>query len=180
SEPYTRVIENTVVTSPMGHCYWKKMIPTERHNGRWPIRSMLWVQSDIEAEQIPVASPDLTATIRQLPDRAVLVVSVYIEWNSEEALTSTIRLLRSLVTDIRGREGTRTDVLIIGDFNKHDQLWGGDQISSARQGEADDLVDYMSGNSLHSLLPRGKTWQLGDRETTIDLVLASIELAEEM
>jgi hypothetical protein len=76
SEPYARIIENTVVTSPMGHSYWTKMIPTERHDGRWPIRSMLWVRSDIEAEQIPVASSDLTAAILQLPDRAVLVVSV--------------------------------------------------------------------------------------------------------
>ncbi|EED11595.1 conserved hypothetical protein [Talaromyces stipitatus ATCC 10500] len=142
---------------------------------------MLWVRSDIEAEQIPVASPDLTATILQLPDRAVLIVSAYVVENSEEALISTIRLLRSLVADIQGRGGTRTDVLIMGDFNRHDQLWGGDQISPMRQGEADDLVDFMTEYSLHSLLPRGtKTWQLGDRETTIDLVLASTELAEEM
>ena len=43
------------------------------------------------------------------------------------------------------------------------------------------LVDYMSEHSLRSLLPRGtKTWQQGDKETTIDLVLASTELAEEM
>ncbi|EED15560.1 hypothetical protein TSTA_049980 [Talaromyces stipitatus ATCC 10500] len=104
---------------------------------------------------IPVAFPDLIATILQLPDRVVLVVSVYVEGNSEEALTSTIRLLRSLVADIQGRGGTQTDMLIIGDFNKHDQLWGGDKISSARQGEADNLIDYMSENSLHSLLPRG-------------------------
>src|SRR2546421_10712186 len=96
SEPYARIIENTVVTSPMGHSYWIKMIPTERHDGRWPIRSMLWVRSDIEAEQIPVASSDLTAAILQLPDRAVLVVSVYVEGKNEEALISTIRLLHSL------------------------------------------------------------------------------------
>jgi hypothetical protein len=54
------------------------------------------------------------------------VVSVYVEGNNEEALISTTRLLYSLVVDIRGRDGKRTDVLIIGDFNRHDQLWGGD------------------------------------------------------
>ncbi|KAL3708712.1 hypothetical protein TMatcc_006696 [Talaromyces marneffei ATCC 18224] len=69
----------------------------------------------------------------------------------------------------------------MGDFNRHDQLWGGDQISPVRQGEADALVDYMTEHSLHSLLLRGtKTWYSGDTETTIDLVLASTELAEEM
>ena len=180
SEPYARMIENTMVTSPMGHNYWTKMIPTERYEGRWPIRSMLWIRSNIEAEQIPVASSDLTAAILQLPDRAVLVVSVYVEGNNEEALISTIRLLHGLVVDIRGRDGIRTDVLIMGDFNRHDQLWGGDQISPVRQGEADALVDYMTEHSLQCLLPRGtKTWQSGDIETTIDLVLASTELAEE-
>jgi hypothetical protein len=36
----------------------------------------------------------------------------------------------------------------------------------------------MSEHALHSLLLRGtKTWQKGDSETTIDLVLASEELA---
>jgi hypothetical protein len=181
SEPYARMIENTIVTSPMGHSYWTKMIPTERHDGKWPIRSMLWVRSDIEAEQIPVESSDLTAAILRLPDRVVLVVSVYVEGINEEALRSAIRLLRSLVVDLRGREGIRTDILIMGDFNQHDQLWGGDQISPVRQGEADALVDYMTEHSLHSLLPRGtKTWHSGDIETTIDLVLASTELAEEM
>jgi hypothetical protein len=181
SEPYARIIEDTVVTSPMGHSYWTKMIPTKRHDRRWPIRSMLWVRSDIEAEQIPVVSPDLTAAILQLPDRAVLVVSVYVEWNNEEALISTTGLLHGLVVDIRGRDGIRTDVIIMGDFNRHDQLWGGDHISSVRQGEADALVDYMTEHSLRSLLPRGtKTWHSGAIETTIDLTLASTELAEEM
>jgi hypothetical protein len=62
----------------------------------------------------------------------VLVVSVYVEGNNEEALISTTRLLHSLVVDIRGRDGKRMDVLIMGDFNRHDQLWGGDQISLVR------------------------------------------------
>ncbi|EED19011.1 hypothetical protein TSTA_023460 [Talaromyces stipitatus ATCC 10500] len=69
----------------------------------------------------------------------------------------------------------------MGDFNWHDQLWGGDHISPARQGEANALINYMGEHSLYSLLSRGtKTWQSGDIETTIDLILVSIELAEEI
>jgi hypothetical protein len=70
------------------------------------------------------------------------------------------------------------DIVVVGDFNQHDQLWGGDDVSQARQGEADALIDFMNDLSLTSLLPRGtKTWQSTRFESTIDLVLASAELA---
>jgi hypothetical protein len=181
SEPYARIIENMVVTSPMGHHNWTRMIPTERREAIWPIRSMLWVRSDIDAEQIPVPSADLTAAVLQLPDRAVMVVSVYVEGRNADALASTVRELHNLIVRFRSGRGTRTDVILVGDFNQHDQLWGGDDVSPTRQGEADLLIDFMSEHSLQSLLPRGtKTWQEGDTETTIDLVLASTELAEEV
>lgn len=47
-----------------------------------------------------------------------------------------------------------------------------------RQGEADEIIDLMNEFVFSSLLLRGtKTWQRGDHESTIDLVLASEELA---
>ena len=69
------------------------------------------------------------------------------------------------------------EVVIVGDFNRHDQLWGGDDVSLVRQGEADQIIDLMGEFALSSLLRRGtKTWHGGDYDTTIDLVLASEEL----
>lgn len=47
---------------------------------------MLWVRSDLEVEQIPVPSAELTAAKIRLPDRMVLMVSVYVEGGSDEAL----------------------------------------------------------------------------------------------
>ena len=71
--------------------------------------------------------------------------------------------------------------MIAGDFNQHNQLWGGDSVLNARQGQADGLVDFMNDFALQSLLPRGtKTWQRNGHESTIDLVLASSELAAAM
>ncbi|XP_044715307.1 reverse transcriptase (RNA-dependent DNA polymerase) domain-containing protein [Hirsutella rhossiliensis] len=61
SEPHARNIDGKVVTSPMGHHNWTKMIPTCVRDALWPIRSMLWIRSDLEAEQVPVPSADLTA-----------------------------------------------------------------------------------------------------------------------
>lgn len=60
SEPYARMIDESVVTVPMGHRNWTKLIPTTKREALWPIRSMLWVRSDIEVEQIPVLLADLT------------------------------------------------------------------------------------------------------------------------
>ncbi|RFN45006.1 reverse transcriptase [Fusarium flagelliforme] len=123
---------------------WTKMIPTKTREprvSRWPIRSMLWIQRDLEAEQVPIPSPDLTAAIVRFPERDVL-----------------------------------------GDFNRHDTLWGGDEVTRRRQGEAGPTIELTGEHGLHSLLPRGtKTWE-GPRgkTSTINLVLASTELADEM
>ena len=181
SEPYVRRKDGMLSTVPTGHSNWTKLIPTVYHEGRWAVRSMLWIRKDIEVEQVPVQSADLTAAVLRLPDRSVLVVAVYVEGNNAEALADTLRKIQQLIQETRNRIGTRVDVILAGDFNRHDQLWGGNDVSLARQGEADSIVDFMNEHSLCSLLPRGtKTWQNGSRETTIDLILASEELASTM
>ncbi|KAF6525889.1 hypothetical protein HZS61_011684 [Fusarium oxysporum f. sp. conglutinans] len=92
--------------------------------------------------------------------------------------------VRVEITETLGREND-TEVakvawlILAGDFNRHDQMWGRDDVSVERQGEADPIIDLMNDFMLRSLLRRGtKTWQSGDYETTIDLVLASEELAD--
>lgn len=124
---------------------------------------MLWIRKDIEAEQVPVQSSDLMAAVLRLPDRSILVVSVYVEGDDTEALLDTTGKLHQLIQDTCNRIGTRVDVILAGDFNRHDQLWGGDDVSRERQGEADLIIDLMNEHALHSLLPRGtKTWQRGN------------------
>ena len=178
SEPYARIIDGALVTVPMGHPNWTKMVPTVQCEDRWAFRSMLWIRKDIEAEQVPVQSSDLTAAVLRLPDRSILVVSVYVEPQDAEALTVAICELHQVIRETRSKIGTRVDVVLAGDFNRHDQLWGGSDVSRQRQGEADPIIDLMSEHALRSLLPRGtKTWQRGNHESTIDLVLASEELA---
>ena len=178
SEPYARIIDGTLVTVPMGHPNWTKMGPTVQRGDRWAFRSMLWIRKDIEAEQVPVQSSDLTAALLRLPDRSILVVSVYVEPQDAEALTVAICELHQVIRETRSKIGTRVDVVLAEDFNRHDQLWGGADVSRERQGEADPIIDLMNEHALHRLLPRGtKTWQRGNHESTIDLVLASEELA---
>ena len=139
---------------------------------------MLWIRKDIEAEQVLIQSSDLIAAILRLPDRSMLVVSVYVEGENTAALQDTTEKLYQLIQETRIRIGTRLDVVLAGDFNQHDQLWGGDEVLQERQGKADPIIDLMSEHALRSLLLRGmKTWQKGNQESTINLVLASVELA---
>lgn len=103
------------------------------------------------------------------------------EGGDAQALTETCDRLRKVVREVRGRAGNVVDAVIAGDFNRHDQLWGGDDVSWLRQGEGDDIINLMNDLTLSSLLPRGtKTWQGGDYESGIDLALASGDLAANM
>lgn len=180
-EPQARDIGGRLVTTPMTHHKWTKMVPSVWREGRWAVRSMLWVNKDLQAEQVETGSPDLTAAVVQLEHNVVLVVSVYVAGQDDDALRTTCGVLRRLVLESRRNTGRPVDVLIAGDFNRHDQLWGGDEVSLVRQGEADRIVDLMGEFSLSSLLPRGTmTWQDDKYESTIDLVLASEGLAERM
>ncbi len=181
SEPFARNIDGEVMTSPMGHHNWTKMIPTCARDGLWPIRSMIWVRSDLEAKQVPVQSADLTAAVLQLEGREVMVVSVYVQGKNDEALTNAMELLRQVIKRFRDGTGNRTDVVLAGDFNRHDILWGGGEVAANRQGEGQPIIDLMDDFGLSSLLPRGtKTWQRSNEESTIDLVLATAELADEV
>ena len=72
-------------------------------------------------------------------------------------------------------------MIVASDFNRHDQLWGGDDILPHRQGEADPIIDLMNDWALQSLLRKGtKTWEIDRHATTIDLMLASQELMSDL
>ncbi|KAJ6114152.1 hypothetical protein N7512_007597 [Penicillium capsulatum] len=182
-EPQARRIQGRLLTTPMGHHKWTKMVPSTWREGRWAIRSMLWVNRDVEAEQVRIESPDLTAAVIRLPERRIFIASVYVEGRDASALNDACHHLRKAITKVRRGMGTVVEIMIVGDFNRHDQLWGGDDVSTARQGEVDPIIDFMDEFGLSSLLKRGtKTWQgggySGDCESTIDLVLASEDLTD--
>ena len=139
---------------------------------------MLWIRRDLEARQIAVDSADITAAVLRLPDRSILIISVYIPQSDLAALQQMLLLLQQVITSVYCQINTRLDIVIAGDFNRHDQLWGGEDVSMQRQGEADPIIDFIGDFSLHSLLPRRvKTWARNGQESTIDLILASDELA---
>lgn len=100
-EPHSWKDGDTLIVAPMGHYNWTKFTPTVQHTGRWAIRSMLWVCKDLEVVQLAVESPDITAALLSLPERAILVASVYIPPQDNAALQKALELLRQLIEDAR-------------------------------------------------------------------------------
>ena len=63
----------------------------------------MWLRSDLETEQIPIACSDITAAYVWLPNQIVLVFSVYIECADQEALLSAIQHISETITLARRR-----------------------------------------------------------------------------
>lgn len=99
----------------MAHNKWTKFVPSEcKEDGRWAIRSMLWIWNEMGAEQVPVAMPDVTAALISLSDRQVLVVSVCVEGVNMKAWADAGNLLRKAITETIQRVGQAVDVVMAG------------------------------------------------------------------
>ena len=83
---------------------------------------MLWIRKGIQAEQLPADSHDLTAVLLYLQDYTVLIVSTYIPGNDQRALVTAMRLIDKLISDTRRKAPKELQVLLLGDFNRHDHL----------------------------------------------------------
>jgi exonuclease III len=82
----------------------------------------------MDTEQVRVEDADLTAVLVRVEEKTVLVVSVYVEGKDEGELDKTVRLIRELIRSTARSTGTKVEVILAGDFNRHDQLWGGDGV----------------------------------------------------
>jgi hypothetical protein len=115
-------MDGKVTTSVMGHQGWMAILSSKRHFGRWAVRSILWVHRDIECEQVDVLSADLTVALLRLPDRSVLLASVYVEGGNVAALSGTMSLLNEAIRIAQRRGSPCLGVVVAGDSNRHDHL----------------------------------------------------------
>lgn len=172
------MIDGRVIAAPGFHAFWNQfLLPKPPEADHHPfIRSLIYTSTRLRAAQVPVDSTDITAVQFQLDNRAFLAFSVYIpQIEGTEAIDNArteqaCRLIEETCLLLPIHE-----VIVIGDFNRHDQLWGGDNVGADQGGR---IVDTMSTVGLESLLPRGrKTHESG---STIDLVLATASLASDL
>jgi len=167
---------------------WTTYIPHGKREGQYPVRTCIWGSRDVKAGQLYVDSAEITAVVAHVGGRKLMVVSVYIldlssstrtrEENKEE-LSSRLRTIEELVQQEKLRD-PQTKVIIAGDFNRHNPLWGGSCIdNTASQEDSAPIIDFMAELSLRSLLPTGVITFVSDvgRSSTIDLMLTTLGLA---
>ncbi|OOQ86154.1 putative reverse transcriptase [Penicillium brasilianum] len=101
------------------------------------------------------------------------IINVY----NDQQRGAALDLLQGILSSMR--EQKEVSYLVLGDFNLHHPVWGGD--AAPRDARAEDLLDLMESVGLDSWLAPGTITrdQAGSR-STIDLVLASYSLREQM
>ena len=146
---------------------------------------------NLKLYQVLIQHPDLTTITASLGDYYFLIILVYIpcitnrqEYDKEE-LSSRLNLISATYNEEK-RSHRDVELIIAGDFNRWDSLWGGNEIQSdVHQGEALPIIDFILELGLQSLLPRGIITFFSNhdsyrRSSTIDLVLTSEKLANEV
>lgn len=125
------------------------------------IRSCIWANKNNEYTRVPTSSNDITMLMLKKAERSILVASVYIPNSRNRREEDDRKLSRRLqevqkVIDDEKTANAGLEVFISGDFNRYDSLWGGDRVAvGSRQGEGDKILDFMEGNDLQLLTPRG-------------------------
>jgi hypothetical protein len=187
TEPYLfQNQDGDYVLVPQSHTYWNPILPDIPPAEARP-RAMIWAHKSIKASPVKSTHRDLAGVIVETNGRRILAIATYVpakDDREDEELQSRLDQIRSLVTETRRNHSGPVELVIGGDFNRHDQLWGGDQVAqSDRQGEGEPIIQLMAELDLQSLLPRGiPTWQAdsGEHQSTIDLMLATPELTNEV
>src|SRR4030088_755616 len=152
SEPYRFIPKNQENPIAPQHHYWEIVIPTKFSKTSYDknnFRSMIYVNKRIPFKQIPIPHTDLIAVTIKRGETIYLVVSVYAYYHPNKSQRE--RELQNLLQEITQawqqvqlqRQANSTQLIIAGDFNRHDITWGEARIGNERMGEGDPLLNFM-------------------------------------
>ena len=125
----------------------------------------------------PVNKNICTLTLETNADNArkIALHNVYNPHQHQEHRHSVLPQLRRELQAMHQEEH-----IVVGDFNLHHTCWGGSAVRRTEE-EADDLIEIMDEFGLTSNLPTGTiTYMEADRQSTIDLSLTTIGLADRL
>ena len=158
----------------------------QKENQTQRIRSCMWINRNNDYAQITMNSNDITAIVMKQGTRSILLASVYIPsiGNGHELDEQELHIRLQEVQETIIRESNNNadlEVFIAGDFNRHDIIWGGNEVAlEPRQGEGSRILDFIEENDLQLLTQRGvPTWERNGSSSTIDLTMVSERLFED-
>jgi hypothetical protein len=158
----------------------------QRENRTQRIRSCMWMNSNVEYTQLTIKSNDITAVILKQGNRSILIASIYIPSigngyeSDEQELHSRVQEAQEAITRERDNN-PELEVFIAGDFNRHDTIWGGNEVAAeSRQGEGSRILDFIEENNLQLLTQRGvATWERNGAVSTVDLTMVDERLFQD-
>jgi len=144
SEPYlTRNQDGIYHAVPPFHPYWTPFLPESPEGNPRP-RAILWTHKDIIARPILTGSTDIVALLIELETGPLLAISVYIPSKTspeDKELNDRLDIIRKTIETTRRNHEKLVELLIAGDFNRHDQLWGGNTVvNSSRYREGEPII----------------------------------------
>ena len=186
SEPFRFTPQDGTKPLYPKHHAWEAVIPTtftRTTHQPFNFRSMIYINKRFKYRVIPTESSDLTAVTIRHGEDTMLIISVYVAHvtglqKNNQTLSTTLRQIRKAIHKVRVPVPEAT-LLIAGDFNRHDEVWGGKVPAYGRRGEGDLILQFMTEQELWSALPQGTPTyhNLGETTlTTIDLTLLSLKL----
>ena len=192
-EPYLYSDSDTGEGQCGNHEQWQPLVPTSRREQtptQFAYRAMLWINVGVQAVQVPIDSHDPVAATIRTAEGTVLVISAYDPKDrsrmtvQDRDLYGKLALIRQAIDQTQQKHGDDIEVVLCSDFNRPDYLWGGQEgVARGRRNEAVPLVHFAQEYSLQSMLPAGTiTWHHTgmDSSSTIDVILASYQLAERL
>src|SRR5256885_11570953 len=90
----------------------------------------------LQGRQIPIESSDTTMVLVKLQDTTMLITSIYIPTctGTAELDTTTVRdqleMIKTAWRNIQEEIGEEVETIVAGDFNRHDTLWGGNNVTN--------------------------------------------------
>jgi exonuclease III len=145
TEPHAlRLEDQRIITTPMGHTAWTKVTPCSTHEGRHPFRSMIWVSAKVDFKQIVVESLDVTM-IQLEGDTDVIIASIYIPGPASDTqiVDAILGKVKAAIEKVKQSSRKEIEILLMGDFNRHDQMWGGPDVIDTNPNEGDRILEMM-------------------------------------
>ena len=186
TEPY--IFKNPIDQTPAisGHPSWNMVMPTAINQSsriNHSFRSFIAVNKRItQYSQVPVASPDIAAITINTPIGVILLVSSYVPKHhykptSEALLSEHLSHLRQCIHHTAQlHQGQSVHLMLNGDYNRHDPLWGGPSTRLYHGTSGDQIITFMQEQSIQNIVPQGTiTYEhrAGTGDSTIDLFLCS-------